>query len=106
VTLFQWFFLTLNKTGLTVFTGCLFYHKTILIIHGNSTSFIITLIILCLGFPVDCDEAKYDRRYNIQKNGPQIIDIDGPDGSANPILVQCDMETYPHVGVSVIFHDR
>ena len=58
------------------------------------------------GFPVDCDEAKFDRRYNIKKNGPQIIDIDGPDGSANPILVQCDMETYPHVGVSVIFHDR
>ena len=58
------------------------------------------------GFPIDCDEAKFDSRYNIKTDGPQIIDIDGPDGPANPMLVQCDMESYPHVGITVVVHDK
>ncbi|XP_052093084.1 uncharacterized protein LOC127729350 isoform X2 [Mytilus californianus] len=56
------------------------------------------------GFPIDCYEAKFSMK--IKKNGPQIIDVDGPDGPANPILVQCDMESYPHVGITVIVHDQ
>ena len=55
------------------------------------------------GFPIDCYEAKFSG--NIKKDGPLIIDVDGPDGPANPILVQCDMESYPHVGITVIVHD-
>ncbi|OWF37427.1 uncharacterized protein LOC110467400 [Mizuhopecten yessoensis] len=50
--------------------------------------------------PKDCDEAKF--RLNQKKDGALVIDIDGPDGDGEPVLVHCDMETYPHVGVTVV----
>nr|XP_011437301.2 uncharacterized protein LOC105335200 isoform X1 [Crassostrea gigas] len=57
-------------------------------------------------FPIDCDDAKFNTLYKVKEDGPQIIDIDGPDGPANPVLVHCDMESYPHVGITVIPHDN
>ncbi|XP_033732371.1 uncharacterized protein LOC117321874 [Pecten maximus] len=48
----------------------------------------------------DCDEGKM--KLGLEKSGPYHIDIDGPDGDGAPVLVHCDMETYPHVGVTVV----
>ncbi|XP_060071909.1 uncharacterized protein LOC132551782 [Ylistrum balloti] len=50
--------------------------------------------------PKDCDEAKH--KLGQKKNTALIIDIDGPSGEGEPVLVHCDMETYPHVGVTVV----
>lgn len=64
--------------------------------------------MLCIwtDFPIDCDDAKFNTLYKVKEDGPQIIDIDGPDGPTNPVLVHCDMESYPHVGITVIPHDK
>ena len=61
---------------------------------------------LLTDFPIDCDDAKFNNLYKVKEDGPQIIDIDGPDGPTNPVLVHCDMESYPHVGITVIPHDK
>lgn len=50
--------------------------------------------------PVDCHDAKFN--ISITKSGPQILDVDGPDGPLDPILAHCDMETYKHAGVTII----
>ncbi|XP_064597834.1 LOW QUALITY PROTEIN: uncharacterized protein LOC135464334 [Liolophura sinensis] len=54
--------------------------------------------------PKDCDDAM--RNYGLSKNRAILIDVDGPDGDSDgnqpPFLVQCDVESYPHTGVTVI----
>lgn len=60
--------------------------------------------VVCAPKPIDvmkdCDEIK--QKLGVKKSGAQLIDIDGPDGDGDPVLVHCDMETYPHVGVTVV----
>ncbi|XP_060558687.1 uncharacterized protein LOC132718978 [Ruditapes philippinarum] len=50
--------------------------------------------------PLDCNDAKWN--YRINKDGVVLVDFDGPDGGLEPYPVLCDMETYKHVGVTVI----
>lgn len=46
------------------------------------------------------------RNYGLSKNQAILIDVDGPDGDGDgnqaPFLVQCDVESYPDTGVTVI----
>ncbi|CAH1775918.1 unnamed protein product [Owenia fusiformis] len=55
-------------------------------------------------YPEHCDDAKFN--YGITTNGPLYIDIDGVDGETPPFLVYCDMESFPHVGITVLPHDK
>jgi len=62
-----------------------------------------TNFLLCahkqFDIPKDCHEAKFD--LGMKKNGPLYIDPDGDDGAA-PFLAFCDVETYDHVGVTIV----
>ncbi|XP_064594774.1 uncharacterized protein LOC135461554 [Liolophura sinensis] len=54
--------------------------------------------------PLDCDDAL--RNYGQKRNGPQLIDVDGPDGdeagNLEPFVADCDMTSYPSTGVTII----
>ncbi|KAK3577967.1 hypothetical protein CHS0354_020807 [Potamilus streckersoni] len=52
--------------------------------------------------PRDCDDAKFNLKYKILQDGPQVLDFDGPKGPLQPVMTHCDMETYAHVGITVI----
>ncbi|KAL4228481.1 hypothetical protein ACF0H5_011528 [Mactra antiquata] len=52
--------------------------------------------------PIDCHDGKMNSYYDIQEDGPQWLDFDGPDGALPPVLAHCDMTSYPHVGITVI----
>ena len=49
--------------------------------------------------PRDCHEAK--EVDGMDENGPLFIDPDGPGGAA-PFLAYCDVQTYEHVGITII----
>ncbi|XP_046570317.1 uncharacterized protein LOC124278610 isoform X1 [Haliotis rubra] len=57
--------------------------------------------------PIDilknCHEIK--QKLKVKLSGPQLIDVDGPNGPLDPILVHCDMESNPNLGITVIPHD-
>ena len=60
-----------------------------------------------LDIPADCDEARW--HYHVSYSTPVLIDVDGPKGdeagNLSPFLVQCDMTSYLHVGVTEIPHN-
>lgn len=70
----------------------------------------IDLNIYCFpkDIPKDCHDAKMN--YKVKKNSVMYIDVDGPapvPGNSSlvnlpPVLVYCDVESYKHVGVTVI----
>ncbi|WAR04466.1 FCGBP-like protein [Mya arenaria] len=81
-------------------------------IHPGDKGYGFVLIgsVMCaptpFDIPINCHDAKFNPLYNKRKNGPQVLDFDGPDGALDPVLAHCDMETWRHVGVTVIPHSR
>ncbi|XP_064610480.1 uncharacterized protein LOC135474810 [Liolophura sinensis] len=51
-----------------------------------------------------CHEYKFSGRYWIRKDTPMYIDVDGPQGNCDPMLVHCNMEKYKNVGITVFHH--
>ncbi|KAH3692470.1 hypothetical protein DPMN_194311, partial [Dreissena polymorpha] len=56
--------------------------------------------------PRNCHDAKFNIQNKVNKDGPLVLDFDGPDGALHPVLAHCDMTSYKHVGVTVVPHNR
>ncbi|KAK6182886.1 hypothetical protein SNE40_010470 [Patella caerulea] len=74
---------------------------------GSKTATYVISDVKCAPKPIDllrdCDEIKKD---GADDSGPQVIDIDGPDGPLEPTLVHCDMKKFDHVAITVVPHDK